>query len=86
MNANVALTSKVKDELLGVAPTGTDTRIAEATAMLRVASEFEQGLRGLEIRAEFVERAVAEHLASTIRDVCDIDVEVKSINAGTQSR
>ena len=86
MNGNVALTSKVKDELLGVAPTGADARIAEATAMLRVASEFEQGLRGLEIRAEFAERAVADHLAATIRDVCDIDVEVNSINAGTQSR
>lgn len=86
MNAIVALTAKVKDELLSVAPAGTDARIAEATAMLRVASDFEEGLRGLEIHADFAERSVAEHLAATIRDVCEINVEVNQLAAGAQSR
>lgn len=82
----MALTAKVKDELLAVTPSGADARIAEATAMLRVAGEFTHGLRGLEIRADFTELAVAEHLAATIRDVCEVTVDVDSIAPGSNSR
>ena len=82
----MALTAKVKDELLAVTPSGTDARIAEATAMLRVAGEFTQGLHGIEARADFAELAVADHLATTIRDVCEVDVAVDSVAAGSNSR
>ena len=82
----MALTAKVKDELLAVTPSGTDARIAEATAMLRVAGEFTQGLHGIEVRADFAELAVADHLATTIRDVCEVDVAVDSVAAGSNSR
>ncbi|MCQ4627105.1 DNA-binding protein WhiA [Corynebacterium sp. CCUG 65737] len=82
----MALTAQVKDELLGVNPSSTDARIAEATAMLRVAGEFDQGLRGIELRADFAERSVADHLAATIRDVCDVKVDVTSSSPGSQSR
>lgn len=82
----MALTSKVKDELLAVTPSGADARIAEATAMLRVAGEFSQGLRGLEVHADFAELAVAEHLAATIRDVCDVEVSVDPVSPGGNSR
>ncbi|MGV0433040.1 DNA-binding protein WhiA [Corynebacterium sp. 20_84] len=82
----MALTAKVKDELLAVTPSGTDARIAEATAMLRVAGEFTQGLQGIEVRADFAELAVADHLATTIRDVCEVDVAVDSVAAGSNSR
>lgn len=82
----MALTAKVKDELLAVTPSGTDARIAEATAMLRVAGEFTQGLHGIEVLADFAELAVADHLATTIRDVCEVDVAVDSVAAGSNSR
>lgn len=82
----MALTAKVKDELLAVTPSGADARIAEATAMLRVAGEFTHGLRSLEIRADFTELAVAEHLAATIRDVCEVTVDVDSFAPGSNSR
>nr|WP_246874975.1 DNA-binding protein WhiA [Corynebacterium sp. Marseille-P3884] len=80
------MTAKVKDELLAVTPSGTDARIAEATAMLRVAGEFTQGLHGIEVHADFAELAVADHLATTIRDVCEVDVAVDSVAAGSNSR
>lgn len=82
----MALTAKVKDELLGVAPPGTDARVAEATAMLRVAGSFEQGLRGIELRAELPELTVAEHLAATIREVCEVEVAVSTVAPNSQSR
>ena len=82
----MALTAKVKDELLAVSQAGADARSAEATAMLRVAGEFVQGLRGIEIRADFAELIVAEHLANIIRDICEVDVEVSEITPGTNSR
>lgn len=82
----MALTAKVKDELLAVSQAGADARSAEATAMLRVAGEFVQGLRGIEIRADFAELIVAEHLANIIREICEVDVEVTEISPGTNSR
>lgn len=82
----MALTAQVKDELLGVTPSGTDARIAEATAMLRVAGEFDHGLHGIELRADFAELPVAEHLAATIRDVCEVEVSVNDIAPNSQSR
>lgn len=82
----MALTAKVKDELLAVVPSGTDACIAEATAMLRVAGEFTQGLRGIEVHADFAELAVAEHLAETIQDVCEVPVSVESAAPGNNSR
>lgn len=82
----MALTAKVKDELLAVVPSGTDARIAEATAMLRVAGEFTQGLRGIEVYADFAELAVAEHLAETIQDVCEVPVSVEPAAPGNNSR
>lgn len=82
----MALTAKVKDELLAVPLTGSDARTAEATAMLRVAGEFTQGLHGLEIRADFAEAAVAEHLAATIRELCEVQVTVAPVAPGGNSR
>lgn len=82
----MALTAKVKDELLAVTPAGVDARIAEATAMLRIAGEFTQGLHGIEVRADFAELTVAEHLADIIRDVCEVGVQVASISPGSNSR
>lgn len=82
----MALTAKVKDELLDVAPSGADARTAEATAMLRVAGEIEQGLRGVELRADFAELAVAEHLAATIQEVCDVEATVTAVAPNSQSR
>lgn len=82
----MALTAKVKDELLAVDPSGADARIAEATAMLRIAGEFTQGLHGLEVRADFAELQVAEHLAATIREVCEIPVSVDAVTSSTNAR
>lgn len=82
----MALTAKVKDELLAVDPSGADARIAEATAMLRIAGEFTQGLRGLEVRADFAELPVAEHLAETISEVCEVPVAVDAVTPGGSAR
>ncbi|MGI0540813.1 DNA-binding protein WhiA [Corynebacterium aquatimens] len=89
------MTPKVKEELLSAANStaarsgsgaNTDVRIAEATAMLRVAGEYTEGARGVEIVAHFAEKAVADHLADIIRDVCDAGAEVSEVIPGTGSK
>lgn len=82
----MALTAKVKDELLAVPPTSADARAAEATAMIRVAGEFFQGLHGIEIRADFAELAVAEHLAEAIHEICEVEAKVTAVAPGANSR
>ncbi|WP_081618031.1 DNA-binding protein WhiA [Corynebacterium pilosum] len=82
----VALTAKVKDELLQVSLGTREDRIAEATAMIRYAGEIEQGVHGLTIVADFDSRPVADHLAELIRDLCPATVKVMTISPGATTR
>ncbi|MHA2789041.1 DNA-binding protein WhiA [Corynebacterium sp. S7] len=82
----MALTAKVKNELLQVGAGNKDTRQAEATAMIRYAGGVEAGVHGLLISADFDDRAIAEHCATLLREVCDCTVEVTTIGPGASHR
>ena len=82
----MALTAKVKDELLGVHRTTAEARAAEATAMIRFAGEFSSTPRGIVITCDFGERAVAQRLASFLEELCNAACEIVTIEPGTVSR
>ncbi|WP_033377629.1 DNA-binding protein WhiA [Corynebacterium lubricantis] len=82
----MALTAKVKNELLQVGAGNKDARQAEATAMIRYAGGVEQGVRGLIIAADFDDRAIADHCAQLLGEVCECTVEVTTIAPGASHR
>lgn len=75
----MALTGKVKDELLAVAVGTADARAAEATALIRFAGEFQSTDTGLAIVAEFDEQPVAQRLADSIEELCTVDAKVSKV-------
>lgn len=91
----MALTPKVVDELLSAAKTqytkggasaSSDVRVAETTAMLRVAGEYEETPRGLAIAASFSDKAVAQHLVDNIREVCGVSAELTEMQQSSNSK
>jgi len=82
----VALTAKVKDELLRTTGGGLDVRAAEAAALIRFGGELQATERGVAIVAEFEEEAVARRLAGTLTDLCAVDASVELLSPSSGSR
>lgn len=82
----MALTAKVKDELLRTTGGGLDVRAAEATALIRFGGELQATERGVAIVAEFEEEAVARRLAGTLTDLCAVDASVELLSPSSGSR
>lgn len=76
----MALTGKVKDELLAVAVGTAEARAAEATALIRFAGEFQTTDKGLAIIAEFDEQPVAQRLSDSIQELCTVDAQVAKVS------
>ncbi|WP_101706453.1 DNA-binding protein WhiA, partial [Corynebacterium fournieri] len=82
----MALTAKVKDELLRATGGTLDVRAAEATALIRFGGELRHTEGGVEIVADFEEEAVARRLAGTIADLCAVDAAVELVSSSAGSR
>ncbi|MDN8605779.1 DNA-binding protein WhiA [Corynebacterium ureicelerivorans] len=82
----MALTAKVKDELLRATGGGLEARSAEATALIRFGGELRPAERGVAIVAGFAEEAVARRLARTLTDLCAVSAPVELIPASSTSR
>ena len=82
----MSLTAQVKDELLLVEHPSQATRFAEAAAMIRFAGEVAQTPRGLSLCAEFSEMRVAQRLAASLRELCDVDVRVQTLSPDPSRR
>lgn len=82
----MALTAKVKDELLRTTGGGLDVRAAEAAALIRFGGELQATERGVAIVAEFEEEAVARRLAGTLTDLCAVDASVELLSPSSGSR
>ena len=82
----MALTAKVKDELLRATGGGLDARAAEATALIRFGGEFQPSEHGVAIVADFEEEAVARRLAGTLTDLCAVEASVELIPASSGNR
>lgn len=82
----MALTAKVKDELLRATGGGSDARAAEATALIRFGGEFQPSEHGVAIVADFEEEAVARRLAGTLTDLCAVEASVELIPASSGNR
>ena len=82
----MALTAKVKDELLRATGGGLEVRAAEATALIRFGGEFQPSEHGVAIVADFEEEAVARRLAGTLTDLCAVEASVELIPASSGNR
>lgn len=82
----MALTAKVKDELLRATGGGLEVRAAEATALIRFGGEFQPSEHGVAIVADFEEEAVARRLAGTLTDLCAVEASVELIPASSSNR
>lgn len=82
----MALTGKVKDELLGVVAFDAASREAEAAALIRFGGGIVTGERGVALEADFAERRVAQRLAALILDACDVDSTVNEIPPSSGSK
>ena len=82
----MALTAKVKDELLRATGGGLDVRAAEATALIRFGGEFQPSEHGVAIVADFEEEAIARRLAGTLTDLCAVEASVELIPASSGNR
>lgn len=82
----MALTAKVKDELLRATGGTLDVRAAEATALIRFGGELRPTEGGVEIVADFEEEAVARRLAGSIADLCAVDAAVELVSPSAGSR
>ena len=82
----MALTAKVKDELLRATGGGLEARGAEATALIRFGGELRPAERGVAIVAGFAEEAVARRLARTLTDLCAVSAPVELIPGSSASR
>ncbi len=82
----MALTAKVKDELLGVAVTNSEVRAAEAAALLRFGGEMQATPSGVALVADFAEEAVAARLAGAIRELCGVEPVCETVPPGSGSK
>lgn len=82
----MALTAKVKDELLHATGGGLEVRAAEATALIRFGGELYPAERGVAIVAGFEEEAVARRLAGTLIDLCAVDPQVELVAPSSGNR
>ena len=82
----MALTAKVKDELLRATGGGLEVRAAEATALIRFGGEFQPSEHGVAIVADFEEEAVARRLAGTLTDLCAVEASVELIPVSSSNR
>ncbi|OEY23936.1 DNA-binding protein WhiA [Corynebacterium sp. Marseille-P4321] len=82
----MALTAKVKDELLGVVCSQQETRAAEAAALIRFGGELEMTERGVAIVADFAEEAVAKRLADSLSVLCSVDPELHEVPPGSGNK
>lgn len=82
----MALTAKVKDELLRATGGGLEVRAAEATALIRFGGELYPAERGVAIVAGFEEEAVARRLAGTLIDLCAVDPQVELVTPSSGNR
>lgn len=82
----MALTAKVKDELLGIRRSSVDAQAAEATAMIRFAGSYEATPRGLVIVADFAEQPVAQRLADLLREITGVDSRLATIEPGSATK
>lgn len=82
----MALTAKVKDELLGIRRSSVDAQAAEATAMIRFAGSYEATPRGLVIVADFAEQHVAQRLADLLREITGVDSRLATIEPGSATK
>ena len=82
----MALTAKVKDELLRATGGGLEARAAEATALIRFGGEFQPSEHGVAIVADFEEEAVSRRLAGTLTDLCAVEASVELIPASSGNR
>lgn len=79
----MALTAKVKDELLGIRRTSAEARAAEATALIRFAGAIDSAARGPVLVCDFAEEQVARRLALLLDDVCAAPSRIETIAPGT---
>ncbi|OFT58501.1 DNA-binding protein WhiA [Corynebacterium sp. HMSC05H05] len=82
----MALTAKVKDELLRATGGGLEVRAAEATALIRFGGEFQPSEHGVSIVADFEEEAVARRLAGTLTDLCAVEARVELLSPSSGNR
>jgi len=82
----VALTAKVKDELLDARRPSAEARAAEATAMIRFAGAIEPTPRGVTITCDFAERRVAEWLVELVEEINHVPPSLQVIEPGSASR
>lgn len=82
----MALTAKVKDELLRVEVAKSAVRAAEAAALLRFSGRFELEHGHLVVEAEVQERAVAERLRKLLTGLYHVSVTVRAVSPGTNSK
>ncbi|AGS34893.1 putative sporulation transcription regulator whiA [Corynebacterium maris DSM 45190] len=82
----MALTAKVKDELLRVDVARSAARAAEAAALLRFAGRFEVDRGRLVVEAELQEQAVAERLRELLTSLYHVGVTVRAGYPGANSK
>lgn len=82
----MALTAKVKDELLGVRRASAEARAAEATALIRFAGTYEPTPRGVVLVCNFGERAVAKLLGDLLEETCGVQSRIETVEPGSASR
>ena len=82
----MALTAKVKDELLRATGGGLEARAAEAAALIRFGGEIQPAEGGVAIVADFEEEAVARRLASTVADLCAVEASVELLAPSSGNR
>lgn len=82
----MALTAKVKDELLDSRRAGVEALAAEATAMIRFAGVIEPSPRGVTITVDFAERRVAEWLARALEELAGVQPVLETIEPGSASK
>lgn len=82
----MALTAKVKDELLAAPSGGLEARAAEATALIRFAGGIVAAPEGVEIVADFEEEAVAARLAESLGELCAVRPAVETVPPGPNNR
>lgn len=82
----MALTAKVKDELLDARRPNAEAKAAEATAMIRFAGVIEPGPHGVSIVCDFAERRVAQWLAAALEELTHVAASVATIEPGSASK
>lgn len=82
----MALTGKVKDELLGVVAPDAASREAEAAALIRFGGGIVTGPGGVALEADFAETQVAQRLISLIMDTCEVGASISELPPSSTSK